>query len=81
MTVDTNEEREYEDEEEEELVEGGGEFLFVIDRSGSMSGRRIQMACEAAQLFLKSLPQNSKFNIVSFGSGYKFMFSSSVAYT
>ena len=81
VTVDTNEEREYEDEEEEELVEGGGEFLFVIDRSGSMSGGRIQMACEAAQLFLKSLPQNSKFNIVSFGSGYKFMFSSSVAYT
>ena len=41
ITVDTNEEREYEDDEEEELLEGAGEFIFVIDRSGSMNGRRI----------------------------------------
>ena len=79
--MDTNEEKEYEDEDEEELLEGGGEFIFVIDRSGSMSGSRIRMACQAAQLFLKSLPQNSKFNVVSFGSNFNFMFSESVDYT
>ena len=47
-SVDTNEERKYEDQEKEELLEGGGEFVFVIDRSGSMRGERIRMACEAA---------------------------------
>ena len=46
--MDTNEEKEYEDEDEEELLEGGGEFIFVIDRSGSMDGGRIRMACDAA---------------------------------
>ena len=53
----------------------------MIDRSGSMGGTRIRMACQAAQLFLKSLPQNSRFNVVSFGDSYKFMFSKSVDYT
>ena len=51
-----------------------GNFLFVIDRSGSMSGGRIRMAKESLFYFLKSLPENSKFNIVSFGSNYKLLF-------
>ena len=79
--VDTDADREYVDEDEEDLLEGGGEYIFVIDRSGSMSGNRIRMACDACELFLKSLPKQSKFNIVSFGSNYSEMFKGSQSYS
>jgi len=54
--------------------EGTGEFIFVLDRSGSMSGRRIEMAKEAAMLFLTSLPVDCKFNVISFGNSFTRMF-------
>lgn len=66
--------------ETEDDLEGTGEFIFVLDRSGSMSGDRITMAIEAAQLFLKSLPVNSIFNVISFGSQFSSMFNQSVEY-
>lgn len=56
------------------------EVVFVIDRSGSMAGSRIQLAKEALQVFLKSLPVGVKFNICSFGSSHSFLFPRSVAY-
>ena len=46
--VDQQVDKIYENEEEEEQLEGAGEFVFVIDRSGSMSGSRVKMALEAA---------------------------------
>lgn len=55
-----------------------GEFIFLIDRSGSMSGQRFEMAKTALLLFIKSLPVNSYFNIVSFGSKFKSMYPVSV---
>ncbi|KAI8500380.1 Vault protein inter-alpha-trypsin domain [Branchiostoma belcheri] len=58
-----------------------GNFIFILDRSGSMSGANIAGARETLLLFLKSLPTCCLFNIVSFGSSYKPMFSNSVAYT
>lgn len=64
---------------------GPGEFIFVIDRSGSMDswgGRkgRIDVAKEAMKLFLKSIPQKSRFDIISFGSGFQRMFGKTVEY-
>jgi hypothetical protein len=54
-----------------------GEYIFVLDRSGSMSGKPIEKAKEALILFLKSLPIDTYFQIVSFGDGYQDMFSRS----
>ena len=48
-----------------------GNFIFCIDRSGSMWGQRIEIAKQSLLYFLKSLPDNnSNFNVISFGSGY-----------
>lgn len=68
-----------EDSDEEDLI-APGEFIFIIDRSGSMSGTRIETAKEALHLFVKSIPAGSKFNIVSFGSDHECMFNESKEY-
>ena len=49
------------------------EYIFLIDRSGSMYNT-IGLACQALTLFLYSLPAGSKFNICSYGSRHEFMF-------
>lgn len=54
-----------------------GEYIFLIDRSGSMTGERIVMAKKSLTLFLKSLPTQSCFNIISFGSNFNLMFKQS----
>ena len=46
------------------------EFMFVIDRSGSMGGARIVNLRKALVQFMQVLPQDSLFNIVSFGSTF-----------
>ena len=52
-----------------------GNFIFLIDRSGSMYGNRIEMAKQSLIYFLKSLQENgSKFNIISFGSKFYSIF-------
>ena len=54
------------------------EMIFIIDRSGSMDGERITIAKKALILSLRSLPYDSFFNIVSFGSSFNFMHIKSV---
>lgn len=54
------------------------EFYFVFDRSWSMDGESITIAKEALKLFIKNLPENSKFDVVSFGSSYERMYGSAV---
>lgn len=56
------------------------EFIFLVDRSGSMSGRHIFQVKETLFLLLKSLPSNSVFNIIGFGSYYRTLFQTSQQY-
>ncbi|KAM9452423.1 von Willebrand factor A domain-containing protein 5A-like isoform 4-T11 [Salvelinus alpinus] len=67
-----------------------GEFLFVVDRSGSMSFSmhngsgaqdRIGSARDTLLLLLKSLPMGCYFNIIGFGSSYESFFPKSVEYS
>ncbi|XP_039478715.1 von Willebrand factor A domain-containing protein 5A-like isoform X5 [Oreochromis aureus] len=58
-----------------------GEFVFLMDRSGSMSNTRIRSAKDTLLLLLKSLPMGCYFNIYGFGSRYEHIFPKSVEYT
>ena len=64
-----------------EIAEVACEFVFVVDRSGSMSGSYIREAAETMVLFLKSIPEGCTFNIIGFGSSYEKLFPKSVPYT
>ena len=56
-----------------------GNFIFLIDRSGSMDGQRIEMAKQSLIYFLKSLQENgSKFNIICFGSQHYSLFNGNI---
>ncbi|KNC78036.1 hypothetical protein SARC_09520 [Sphaeroforma arctica JP610] len=57
-----------------ELEEQKCEFVFVIDRSGSMSGPQFDDARAALELFLRSLPEDCYINVVGFGSRYDVLF-------
>lgn len=79
-TAQLDEESDYDDEEMKDESENCQEYIFLIDRSGSMYNT-IKLARQALVLFLYSLPAGSKFNICSYGSKFEFMFSErSVAY-
>ncbi|CAM5153114.1 unnamed protein product [Eretmochelys imbricata] len=67
-----------------------GEFIFLLDRSGSMecpmdgqdrSPQRIDSAKETLVLLLKSLPLGCYFNIYGFGSHFESFYPQSVGYT
>ena len=57
-----------------------GEYIFLVDRSGSMSGDHIFHVKETLILFLKSLPTNCFFNLIGFGSYYRSLFQESQPY-
>nr|XP_048273030.1 von Willebrand factor A domain-containing protein 5A-like isoform X2 [Myodes glareolus] len=80
----------YPDIPEVEASKACGEFVFLMDRSGSMgmhmnsqmdSQLRIEAAKETLLLLLKSLPMGCYFNIYGFGSFYEKFFPESVKYT
>ena len=56
------------------------EIVFIADRSGSMGGN-IPMLQSAMKVFLKSLPNGVTFNVLSFGSSHRFLWSQSMLYT
>ncbi|KZW03696.1 VIT-domain-containing protein [Exidia glandulosa HHB12029] len=57
------------------------EYIFLVDRSGSMGGGRIAAVCTALQIMLRSLPsRGTTFNIFSFGSHCDSLWPTSVEY-
>nr|XP_020451388.1 von Willebrand factor A domain-containing protein 5B1-like isoform X1 [Monopterus albus]XP_020451389.1 von Willebrand factor A domain-containing protein 5B1-like isoform X1 [Monopterus albus] len=60
-----------------ELHKATRELLFLVDRSGSMSGTNIHRVKEAMAVALKSLPPGTMLNVVGFGTTNKPLFTSS----
>ena len=48
-----------------------GLFIFLIDQSGSMSGNAIELVRSSLLLFIQSLPKESYFQLIGFGSDFK----------
>ena len=57
--------------EENITNETPGLFIFLIDQSGSMSGKPIELVKQALLLFIQSLPEQSYFQLIGFGSDFK----------
>ena len=80
--LDTNNKFNYCDTYDKELINDyPASFIFVIDQSGSMKGQSMEIAKESLKLFIKSLPQNSQFDIIGFGDSYLSYFSFPLSYT
>ena len=45
-------------------------FIFVLDQSGSMRGTPLDLVKTSLKIFLHSLPQNSYFQLIGFGSTF-----------
>ena len=57
------------------------EYIFLIDRSGSMAGARLDMAKQCVSLLLRCLPaRNTVFNIFDFHSSHGSLWSQSMPY-
>ncbi|PNJ27211.1 VWA5B1 isoform 6, partial [Pongo abelii] len=63
------------------LRKAHGEFIFLIDRSSSMSGISMHRVKDAMLVALKSLMPACLFNIIEFGSTFKSLFPSSQTYS
>ena len=53
------------------INESPGLFVFLIDQSGSMSGKSIELVKQGLLLLIQSLPPNSYFQLIGFGSNFK----------
>ena len=58
-----------------------GLYYFIIDQSGSMSGRPIQLVKQTLKVFMQSLSKGSYYQLIGFGSDYKLYSSSPLFYT
>ena len=64
-----------------DAIKTNGKYTIIVDRSGSMSGKKMADARKALELFVHSLPEESLFNIVSFGSNYSTLWKEHKMYT
>jgi len=53
------------------INESPGLFVFLIDQSGSMSGKPIELLKQGLLLLIQSLPPNSYFQLIGFGTNFK----------
>ncbi|KAH7112722.1 von Willebrand domain-containing protein [Dactylonectria macrodidyma] len=56
------------------------EIIFLADRSGSMAGSKMNTLRDALGVFLKSIPGNCFFNLVSFGHNFASLWDTSRPY-
>jgi hypothetical protein len=61
-------------------VQVSAEVIFLVDRSGSMSGSSLEEVRNALQLCLRSLTEGCHFNVIGFGSTTEALFPESRAY-
>ena len=50
----------------EDVIIHPDEYIIIIDCSGSMKGKPLELAIEALTFFVKSLPEKSPFNVIKF---------------
>ena len=56
---------------EENLInDTPGLFIFLVDQSGSMMGKSIELVRKALLLFIQSLPSGSYFQFIGFGTNF-----------
>lgn len=58
-----------------------GEYIFLLDRSGSMGRDRMDKAKQSLQLALRSLPVGSTFQVIFFDTTYNAVFPSPVEFS
>lgn len=68
-------------QDEKLTLDLSNEFIILVDRSGSMDGSRITQVQKLLPSLLRSLPTNSRFNIIGFGSTVDKLFPVSAPYT
>ena len=56
--------------QEDNIHDNPGLFIFLVDQSGSMRGKPINLVKESLLLFFQSLPPRSLFQLIGFGSRY-----------
>ena len=57
--------------EQNQVNETPGLFLFLIDQSLSMKGKSMELVKKTLLLFIQSLPKESYFQLIGFGSSFK----------
>jgi len=73
---DINEENNYIDLYQKNLINSYPSlFIFLIDQSGSMDGKPIKLVIETLLFFLQSLPKNSFYQLIGFGSSINYIYS------